>query len=405
MIFFENKKDCCGCEACQSVCPTNAISMKEDDNGFLYPAVDKQKCVECNACSKVCPIKNADNNLSPIAVYAAVNKNREQLMKSSSGGVFSSIASETLNKNWFVCGAAYNWGENGNIGVKHKIINKTDDLIDLQGSKYVQSSMTGIYKQIRQRLKENQMVLFSGTPCQVAAVKKYVGKYDKNLFTIDIICHGVPSQKMLNEYLETAFGKRKHDLCSFTFRDKYSGWGMVALAKFKTKQGKLSKKRIAGDNSSYYSMFLKSKIYRESCYDCPFANEHRAGDLTIGDYWGIKLFHPDLLKTEDFNESNGISCVLVNTAKGEELLEKFGGGLKIVPSEFEYVKQENHQLKHPSEKPDEYNELMQEINQNGFRNLEKNKRKSLGLKYWVNNLKAVIPAPLKNKIKKILKRT
>ena len=199
MINIKDKSKCCGCSGCMNICPKNAIIMKEDKNGFKYPIVDKEKCINCGLCEKVCPIlNNKKEQQKEIKAYACYNKNIEERLKSSSGGIFILLAKEILKRNGIVFGAAFD----ENFNVKHISIDNEKDIEKLMGSKYVQSNMGKVYKEVKEFLENGKYILFSGTPCQIEGLKKFLKKdYDK-LYTQDIICHGVPSPKIWQMYLE-----------------------------------------------------------------------------------------------------------------------------------------------------------------------------------------------------------
>ena len=221
---------------------------------------------------------------SLIKCYAAVNRNSKQLEKSASGGVFSAIATTVLNNGGVVYGSAMQNDEKAILKVQHIRIDNSDELIKLQGSKYVKSSMEGVFEHVKADVESGKTVLFSGTPCQCAAVKLKHPNAD-NLILADLICHGTPSQELFTDYLNEIKGN--NEVLSFSFRDKKSGWGLCA--KIELKNGdKVFSKQIPCDISSYYKMFLRGETYQKGCYSCKFASKERVGDLTLGDYWGIE---------------------------------------------------------------------------------------------------------------------
>lgn len=398
MELYSEKKDCCGCAACADVCPKGAIVMIEDEYGFRYSSIDNDLCINCGACANVCPLKKFSFSI-PKAAYVATNKNKEQLLKSASGGVFSALATRAIEEGWIVYGAAYELVDK-NIIVSHQRVTSKSDLIKLQGSKYVQSKTDDVFSKVKNDLKNGHSVLFSGTPCQVSAIKNFVGSLSVKLFTIDIICHGVPSIKMLNNYFEMLGKKHGGFVSEFVFRDKTKGWGMTAAAQITKHDGKQKQILVPGNNSSYFNSFLKSETYRESCYSCKFASKERVGDLTIGDYWGIKEAHPEIFNKDGFFEEQGISCILVNSEKGEYLVKSYGDSLNMKLSTFEKVAKENHQLSNPSVKPSNRDDVLHTYLTEGFDVLEKCNKLNEGKKYYVNYIKAKLPI----KLKKILKR-
>ena len=220
--LFENKKDCCACGACLNICPKEAISLKQDEYGFLYPEIDEYLCIRCELCKKVCAFQNVEEDNVPISTFAAISKNRNQAKNSASGGIFAAIAQYVINNNGIVYGAAFDDSWN----VKHIGIEHIEDLIKLQGSKYTQSNTDTTFIEVKKMLALGKQVLYSGTPCQIAGLKKYLGKDYTNLITIDIICHGVPSNKMFKDYLSYLEAKNNAKIQNFKFRDKKTGWGI-----------------------------------------------------------------------------------------------------------------------------------------------------------------------------------
>lgn len=342
--LFEDKKDCCACGACLNICPKQAISMQKDEYGFLYPQIEKGKCIKCGLCLKTCAFQNGELKNIPIKTYAAQSDNTD-LKESASGGIFASIAANVLREGGVIYGAAMEM-ENDKLTVRHIAVENDADLIKLQGSKYVQSSTEKIYQDVKKKLNDNRLVLFSGTPCQVDGLNSYLGKTYDNLITIDIICHGVPNNQMFQDYIALLEEKYKDKIIDFKFRDKTKGWGLTA--KGYTAKGYTA--IIPANVSSYYYMFLKSYIYRDSCYSCKYACKNRCGDITIGDYWGVEKAHPEVLKENYYrlDYKNGISCLIVNTEQGARILEKYKSSLRLLYSAFEKVAKENRQLNHSS---------------------------------------------------------
>nr|MCR4903058.1 Coenzyme F420 hydrogenase/dehydrogenase, beta subunit C-terminal domain [Butyrivibrio sp.] len=195
-VLFENKKDCCACGACLNICPKQAISMHEDEYGFIYPVVDEKLCIGCGACKKDCSYQNKDETNVPLECYAAVSKNKDQAKRSASAGIFSALATKTLLNGGVVYGAAFDKAWN----VNHISIGSADELYKLQGSKYTQSNTGKTFSEVKKALIEGKNVLYSGTPCQIAGLKGFLGKDYNNLLTVDIVCHGVPNNKMFKEY-------------------------------------------------------------------------------------------------------------------------------------------------------------------------------------------------------------
>lgn len=384
---FKNKKDCCGCGACINICPKNAISMCEDEYGFTYPKIKKEKCINCGLCKKVCTFRAKRDNNENINNYVAFSENDEIVLKSASGGIFAEIAKDIILNGGIVYGCSMEMVDN-KLHAQHIRVDSMEQLNKLQGSKYVQSDCSSVYKFVREDLKNNRLVLFSGTPCQVNSLKSFLqGKNYDNLYLIDIICHGVPSIKMFQDYIAEYEKKNECKVKEFAFRDKTYGWGLFFKIIYE-KKSKIIEKTIPCFESSFYQLFLDSAIYRENCYECPFANSNRVGDLTIGDYWGIKEEHPELT----IDVKRGVSCVIVNNKHGEYLVDKFGNEIKKYKSEFEKISKHNHQLKSPSCLKKERDKILNLYKESGFKEVDRYYKRTRFIK---NNIKRI--RNLKNK--------
>ena len=266
MIEVKNKMECCGCHACFNVCPVNAIEMKEDEKGFKYPIIDKEKCVNCGLCDKVCPIKEKVCISNEPVAYAAYNKDEEIRKESSSGGIFTLLAEKILEKQGIVFGAIFD----DNFHVIHTYIDSKKQLEKLRGSKYVQSTIGDCYKIAKQYLEEDKYVLFTGTPCQIEGLRSYLQKDYKKLYTQDIICHGVPSPKVWEKYMEYRKNKDKEIPQKIYFRNKDNGWKRYNV-KFKYKQGEYKNRQ---SKDVYMQAFLRDISLRDSCYHCNFKKKN-----------------------------------------------------------------------------------------------------------------------------------
>ncbi len=313
MIKITDKTKCCGCTACASKCPKEAIKMVEDEEGFKYPIIDLEKCINCGLCEKVCPYNNEYKNkkiFNESIAYGGWNKDEEIRKISTSGGIFTSIAKNIINNNGVVCGAIYD----KDLNVIHDIIDNVEDLKKVNGSKYVQSDMKENFKKVKWHLDNNRLVLFSGTPCQVAGLSSFLGKEYENLYLCDIVCHGVPSPKAYNKYKSELEELDSKKLKSINFRDKCTGWQEYSFsARFNDNSNYIEK---AAENS-YMKAFIGDIDLRKSCSTCKFAKLPRYVDFTLGDFWGVDNYYPELNK-----ENKGTSLILVHTEKGEKLLQK-----------------------------------------------------------------------------------
>lgn len=338
-------KVCTGCSACMHICPVNAISMQPNDEGFLYPVIDKNLCTECGLCKKICPSQNPDfkNTENPDCFAAAASD--ELRKESTSGAVFPILANYILNNHGYVCGAA--WAKDKSI--EHIIIDNEKELYKLKGSKYFQSNVKNCYPEIEKLLKNDKLVLFSGTPCQVAGLKAYLKKDYDNLFSIDIICHGVPSPMVYKQYIKELPVDENNSELITNFRDKINGWTPRLSTTTITSTTKVT---YQADCDMFLKSFLQNLSLRESCFECPFQKIPRQGDLTIGDYWGIDAFDTKL------NDQKGTSVVLINNEKGKMLIEKTKSEFKFfVQTPLKFALDGNPCLYKSVEKPTQNRKL------------------------------------------------
>ena len=284
-----SKENCVGCAACENVCSVGALAMKVDEEGFSYPFLDESKCVHCNKCVKVCPVLNHpyDNNKLKAEFYGMKSRDVNTQINSASGGVFPELAKLFLSdSNGFVWGATFD----ENFYVVHKCIDSKQHLDNLCRSKYVQSNLTGVYKEVKKQLQNGKRVLFTGTPCQTTALKNFIGKNDDNLYLVDIICHGVPSPEVWQEYLtelSEEYSEKKEDICSvcFKYKDGARKWTHPGFL-VKWEDGK---EYIDFSNNTWYENgFLNNLYVRPSCHICKFKSLSSISDLTIGDFWGMQ---------------------------------------------------------------------------------------------------------------------
>lgn len=332
--------------------------MLYDEDGFVKNLADKDKCTKCNLCEMVCPVLNAEklkhnDHQEP---YAAVNKNSNVLMNSSSGGVFSVIAQYVLSKGGLVCGASFN----DDFSVSHRLIDNVDDLKYLRGSKYLFSDNANTYSVIKEELKKGRYVYFTGTGCQVAGLKAFLIKDYDNLITSDIICHGTPSPKMFKAFLDYFETKKNLKVVSYNFRDKkVSGWSCSSSCMAKSKvTGAVKYIPYHKILEGYFKAFISGSINRESCYSCRFTTEKRAGDITLADYWGIENYHPEI------ESLDGVSFILVNSEKGRTLLSNLKDSLSITPSNIEWAAVINTNLRERTKRPERRNFVYNQLREN-----------------------------------------
>lgn len=329
MISINKKESCSGCHACYSVCPKKCIEMERDEEGFLYPFVDLSKCINCGLCESICPIINKNDKENQNTVCYAVKYNNEKIRKeSSSGGVFTAIASAIIKNDGVVFGAAYD----ENFMVEHISVNSEEELKCLRGSKYMQSVINDNYKKVEEALLSNKPVLFSGTPCQIAGLKAYLKKDYDNLYTQDVICHGVTSPKMWGMYVRRLENKYKSKIVKVNFRDKEKAWKKYNVT-FMFEDGQVISQPFF--ENVYMKAFLKNLILRPSCYECSFKGIDRQSDITLADFWGIENVLPE------FDDDKGVSLVVLHTKKGQDIFNNISNNLMFEKVEIETAIKEN----------------------------------------------------------------
>lgn len=316
-IKLNRPEKCSGCTACSQVCPRQCIAMKPDDEGFLYPVVDQRTCSECGRCRDICPVLNHEDGWAPKKVLAEKNKNESIRSSSSSGGVFYELARA------FICegGVVYGCALDKDMTARHICATTVDELEKFKSSKYVQSNMGDVMSEIKTRLCKGESVLFSGTPCQAAGLRNYLGRNYERLFVVDILCHGVPSPRLFSDYLSCLSEQYGNGSpISVNFRNKQRGWKRLYM-EVKFDNGK--RHYIYSGYDRYESMFLNNLSLRPSCYECKFTKTERYGDITLGDFWGIGKKYPK------WDDDKGISVVMLDTEKGvaayEQIADLFEG--------------------------------------------------------------------------------
>lgn len=306
MISIKKEKDCCGCGACSVACPQKCIEMKEGTLGHLFPSVDYQICISCGICNTVCPMLNQESDkVIQQKVFAAYAKNKDVRKRGSSGGMVETFSEMLLEKNYIIYGAAFD----EKLSLKCTRAENSNELKILLKSKYLQSDLSPKYQEIKQYLDNGKNILFISTPCQVRALKLFLKKNYDNLITIDFFCHGVPSQKFFNECIGYDEKKNRIKIKTFTFREKKKNGSTPHY--FSVNGGKPS----LYFKSTFYMAFQKYICLRESCYDCIFAGADRDSDITIGDFHEIDHY------MKGINRFDGVSTVIINSQKGNELFE------------------------------------------------------------------------------------
>lgn len=387
-IQIDRPERCCGCTACSQACPMSCITMKQDKEGFSYPAIDHNSCVECGRCKEVCPVLHYDGGNAPSTIFAAKNRNEHVRASSSSGGVFFELASEFIKRGGVVLGCALD----ENMVARHICVNNENELERLKSSKYVQSDMGQTMSEVKKLLISGKEVMFSGTPCQTAGLRNYLGKDYDNLFVIDVLCHGVPSPKLFADYLNMLSEKYHGKPVSVNFRNKQRGWKRLYM-EVCFDNGK--RHYMYSGYDRYEGLFLRNISLRPSCYECKFTSTERYGDITLGDFWGIGRKYPE------WDDDKGISVLMLNTSKGVEAYSQIRNKFDYREESIETAKAGQRTLYAPTQK---------NPNRDAFYNMYSNK----GCKAALETYTHVPSMPVRayyvimrwglDKVRKVLKR-
>lgn len=301
---------CTGCGACSAICPRTCIKMTEDELGFEIPVINSTLCIHCEFCKKVCPVYNdygAKINRVPLRVIAAKNKEMSVVTKSSSGGIFSAFAENIINRKGIVYGVALT----NTLKAEHVRIEDIESIIKVRGSKYIHSTSSNAFSTIKSDLKSNRLVLFSGTPCQIAALRQYLRLDYPNLLCIEVVCHGVPTHLAFQKYIKYLENKHKSEIIDVNFRDKAKGWENNRIS-FKFANGKILSQRSS--QNLFAQGYINNLFVRDSCTDCRFKALKSNADVTLGDMWGVENMLPN------YNATGGVSLICVNSLNGENAL-------------------------------------------------------------------------------------
>lgn len=330
---------CTGCSACAEVCPKKCIAMTPDSEGFLRPTIEGKICVDCGLCRKICPVNNPiQNDEKKPDAFAVKHRDEKIRTASSSGGAFSALAKQILTQGGAVIGAGFDEAHM----VIHKVCTNESDLDELRRSKYVQSDIHGVFWETKKLLKNGKRVLFCGTPCQVDGLKAYLGKEYSGLYTVDFICHGVPSPTAWKKYLEFREKEASAVANRVSFRSKIVGWKNYAL-EINFQDGKKYTGVVGTD--FYLRSFIMDMDLRPSCYQCQFKQLHRQADVTLADFWGVDRMQ------FDWNDNRGVSLVMIHSEKGKQLMNAAAMDLDVQPVPLEDALASNPSMTHLVRKP------------------------------------------------------
>ena len=353
-------KECCGCSACAHSCPKSCIRMKENKEGFLYPEIQTENCINCGACEKVCPVlaeKAAEADIRQ--AHAAILRDQDVLINSSSGGLFTALADAVIDKGGCVFGAAFTEDFRA---VHHVMAESAEALCMLRGSKYMQSDPEDCYPAVRKELDRDRWVLFTGTPCQIAGLRCFLRKDYDRLICADVICHGTPSSRLWQYYLKNTEEKLGGKAIVVNFRDKAFGWKKYGL------------NITAVGNEVYYCpmkedpylrMFLKNVCLRESCYHCSVKEKGAFSDITMGDFWGVEHILPET------DCRRGVSLAVIHTEKGRVLFEQTRGNMQVIDVDYKRAVSYNTLLTDSVKRPPERDRFFSDLNKLSWNKLER----------------------------------
>lgn len=392
LVYSEIKLKCTGCGACFNICPVDAIEMVNDDEGFAFPKLSEEKCIDCKKCINACQLfGNQDGNEIGVS-YGFSAELQNMNVESSSGGVFSTLATDLIKKGWWIYGTIYDQN-NQVVQVCSKDINVVRKMF---GSKYVQSNNGLVFKEVKSHLEGGENVLCCSVPCTIAGLKGFLQKEYENLYCIDLLCYGVPSPKLFSYYLSWNEKKHRKVIEKYIFRDKKAGGNSLSPSMFFDDGTVYTEKSL--NNDPYFCAYISKKTLRESCYTCSYCSSMRYGDITIGDFWGVELSE---LKTCKEAIERGMSAVMVNSKKGEYLLEilRYKGFLQKV--QLDNIVKHNDSLVKPPARHNYRDLIYRELDKKNFEIVS---RKYMYLKpYWKKQILSLVPLSIKQRIHELAK--
>ena len=404
-----SRQDCTLCMACVSICPKSAIKISVDENGYEMLGVNAEACINCGLCTGVCTQRSKVDAKEPLMCYAAQAVDRDKLRKSASGGAFQLLAEYVL-KNGGVCYGAESVLADGHYSVSHIRIDSLNDLHRILNSKYVPSNASTAYKNAKKDLESGRFVIFCSTPCQILGLKAFLSKDYKNLLTVDLICHGVTSTHLFNDYLDEIEIRDDITITDYQFRDKSVSWGTnfcYSYYKNNDSSKKIKVRHCPREASSYMIHYLKRNIFRDNCYSCSLSATKRVSDFTLGDYWEIETEHPEFVtKTQPaISLRRGVSCILANTMKAKDFVENISSEMILHEVTFESVAAHNDNLLSSSRKGSGREEFLSVYSEKGYSAIESQYRAKVGKKMLIYNIKNVLKSRLPDRIRILIYRT
>lgn len=404
-----DESKCTLCKACVNICPKNAIELSLNQNGYEKLDINSDLCINCGLCSKVCALRDEVNTNSPIACFAAQATDNEKLKLSASGGVFQVLARYVLEKGG-VCYGSEGKLENGKYTAAHTRIDSVDELYRILNTKYVPSNADGIYKEAKADLEDGKLVLFCSVPCQIQGFKAFLGREYENLLTADLICHGITSIDLFNNYLDELERRDNITITDFQFRDKSVSWGTnfcYSYYKNNHSSKRIKVRHLPREASSYITNFLKGNICRENCYSCSLSNGKRVGDFTLGDYWSIEAEYPEFITSTKpaISLRRGVSCILANTTKAMEYIRNISSQMILHEVTFEAIANHNSNLITSSRRGRERDKILELYREKGYCAVEERYREKVGKKKIVYNIKNVLKSRLPDRARILIYKT
>lgn len=371
---LKSKENCTGCMACADICPADAITVSYSDFGCRIPKINKNKCINCKLCVKVCNYKIKRSFSHTDNAFIAYNTDKNQRRISASGGVFSALAYSFINNGGLVVASELSFSH-GMPYISHIIVDKAENLKNVLGSKYAESNCINIYSAVAEILKNKKEVLFCGTSCQVKSLYSYLAIKNistDSLFTIDLICHGVPGFKFFSDYTKFLSQVNGGEFSDFSFRSKESGNIRYKISGNIISDGNPKKITVPIEKSSYYDMFMHQDSYRDQCYHCEYASAEKPADITIGDYFEAKKDYPELFdEGAVMYNSDYINCLLINSRQGQKLISEFGDKLFLYPVSRKRVQLSHSNLCKPSSYTHIRSKMKKEYAESGIRGIER----------------------------------
>ena len=391
---------CSLCMACFNVCPRQAVYVECDENGYEAVRIDPEKCIDCGLCRNVCEAGKQVGRSSPRACCAAQASDQKALMRSASGGAFQMMAEAVLGYGGVCYGCTSVWDDQG-LHARHLRVDRREDLPRILNSRYIPSMIGEAYRCAGEDLLAGRLVLFSGTPCQIQGLRAYLNREYENLITVDLICHGVASSRLFNDYVRAEEKKQGIRITDFSFRDKSVIWGpnfSYQYYRINDPGKRIKTRRLPNVASSYLAHYERGNILRENCYACELSGTERVSDFTIGDFWGIDLEYPQFITKcrPALSLHKGISCILINTEKAEHFVpELLRPGMILHEVSLQAIAAHNGNLRAASARGAERDRILREYREHGYdaieREYETAAAKKIRLYAVKNRIKAVLP--------------